>query len=87
MADSDWNALFEGRDGSECEKFILRVRQHGFEKDKAQDDRWTANFAATRIAGPAPRWYESLDDEVQESWKLLRRALLAQYPPLDDPSS
>jgi len=40
-----------------------------------------ADFAATCFVGDALRWYDSLDDEVQENWKLLQRALLTKYPP------
>ena len=43
------------------------------------DDEWMAKYAITRIAGAAVIWLYSLDEEVQSSWKLLRRALLEQY--------
>ncbi|KAG8944821.1 hypothetical protein FRC00_010408 [Tulasnella sp. 408] len=38
------------------------------------------------MSGKALRWYESLDDDVQDSWKRLRKAILARYPPADEHS-
>lgn len=86
MEQSDLVMLFEGRDGAECERFITSIRQQAFEKNKAKDDEWIATLAASRITGPALRWFETLDEEVQDSWKLLKRALLLQYPAVSTPS-
>lgn len=67
-------------DGQNCEDFILKIRRYAFSQGKEEDDRWTANYAATCIAGDALRWFEGLDSETQTSWRLLRRALLAHHP-------
>ncbi|KAG8967183.1 hypothetical protein FRC05_002258 [Tulasnella sp. 425] len=36
------------------------------------------------MSGKALRWHASLDDDVQESWKRLMKAILARYPPADE---
>ncbi|KAG8946545.1 hypothetical protein FRC04_011603 [Tulasnella sp. 424] len=74
---------FRGQDGNEAEEFIQAVRRAAFDADKDCDDRWMARFASTCMSGKALRWYESLDDDVQESWKRLRKAILVRYPPAD----
>ncbi|KAG8942787.1 hypothetical protein FRC04_003482 [Tulasnella sp. 424] len=38
-----------------------------------------ADYASIRFEGEALKWFESLDDETQASWKLLRRAVLSHY--------
>jgi len=76
---------FEGIDGTECEDFVFAVKQEVFENEKDQDDAWIARYVSPLMKGRALRWYERLDDEVQGSWKLLKRAMLDKFPP-DDPS-
>ncbi|KAG8987883.1 hypothetical protein FRB90_003077 [Tulasnella sp. 427] len=73
-------------DGNEAEEFIQAVRRAAFNENQDRNDEWMARFASTCISGKALRWYESLDDDVQESWKLLRKAILARYPPTEFPS-
>lgn len=41
-----------------------------------------ADFAATCMTEDALRWWSELDEEIQRSWKLLRRALFSRYRPL-----
>lgn len=41
-----------------------------------------ADFAATCLVKDAMRWWSTLDEEVQGSWKLLRRAMLLKYWPM-----
>lgn len=77
----DWDVVFEGNDGQELEQFILGVRKQAFAKGMQKNDTWIAQFVAAHIGGGALRWYETLDEDTQNSWKLLRRALLSQYPP------
>lgn len=60
---------------------MLEVKKEAFARGKLRDDEWVAGFVETHIGGAALRWFETLDDETQSSWKLLKRALLAQYPP------
>ncbi|KAG8916919.1 hypothetical protein FRC01_002781 [Tulasnella sp. 417] len=71
---------FEGRDGTEAENFIRNVKSRAFKLGKQKDNGWMAAFASICFAGNALRWFESLDDETQSDWKLLRSAILAKYP-------
>lgn len=38
-----------------------------------------ADYTSVRFEGEALKWFESLDDETQASWKLLRRSILSHY--------
>lgn len=80
--------LFRGQDGSEAEGFIAAVRKAAFAagKNPQEDDEWIAHFASTCFTAMALRWFESLDDDVQSSWKLLRKALLVKYPASVEPT-
>lgn len=73
--------MFNGTDGSEAERFVTAIRRRAFALGKQKETVWIADYAATCFEGPAVRWFETLDDEVQEDWKLLRRALLQRWPP------
>lgn len=72
---ADWDVVFEGNDGRECEQFILGVQKQAFARGMSKNDELIAQFVATHIGGEALRWYVTLDDEIQDSWKLL-----TQYP-------
>ncbi|KAG8928339.1 hypothetical protein FRC01_006094 [Tulasnella sp. 417] len=73
---------FRGKDATECEDFIAAILNHAFTQGKQRDDEWVADFAATCLANDALRWWGGLDDSVQGSWKLLRRAILSRFRPL-----
>lgn len=73
---------FRGKDAAECEEFIAAILKHAFAQGKQRDDQWMADFAATCLANDAIRWWSLLDEEVQGSWKLLRRAMILKYRPL-----
>ncbi|KAG9042382.1 hypothetical protein FS837_010949 [Tulasnella sp. UAMH 9824] len=47
---------------------------------KQDDNRWIAQYAATCFIKDALRWFEDLDEEVQNDWRLLRKAMLAKWP-------
>ncbi|KAG8892242.1 hypothetical protein FRB99_002855, partial [Tulasnella sp. 403] len=70
--------IFEGIDGIECEDFIHLVRRRAYLEGR--DNEWIVNYAATCLVGDALRWYLGLDEEVQEDWRLLQKALIAKYP-------
>ena len=74
---------FHGSDDVACEAFILAINRWAFDNEKQEDDRLVAQFAYSHMAGKMLRFYETLDDDVQGSWKLLRRALLDRYPPTE----
>ncbi|KAG8920268.1 hypothetical protein FRC01_000848 [Tulasnella sp. 417] len=73
---------FRGQDATECEDFIRAISKHAFSQGKQRDDQWIADLAATCMANEALRWWGALDEEVQGSWKLLRRAMLSKYRPM-----
>lgn len=49
-------------------------------KGKQDDNRWIAQYAATCFIKEALRWFEDLDEEMQNDWRLLRKAMLAKWP-------
>lgn len=61
--------------------FVQCVQRIGFQQGRSKDDEWLAEYAATCFEGDAIVWYAELEDEVRESWKKLRAALLRKYPP------
>lgn len=73
--------VFRGEEGIDCERFIMAVKKEAFSQGKLRDDDWIAGLVETHLEGPALLWFETLDDDTQRSWKLLKRALLAHYPP------
>lgn len=79
--------VFYGKSGQECEDFIRAVRKAGFQAKKIRDDAWMADFASTCLTGRALRFYESLSPEIQGDWRLLRQALLQEYPPTEPDNS
>jgi len=72
--------VFRGIDGLECEEFIYMIRLRATTAGKARDKEWMADLAGMAFVGGALRWYDSLSEEVQGDWLLLRRALLGKYP-------
>ncbi|KAG9024727.1 hypothetical protein FS837_005219 [Tulasnella sp. UAMH 9824] len=73
---------FQGKDATECEDFITAIVKLAFAQGKQRDDQWMADFAATCMVNNAMRWWSTLDEEVQGSWKLLRHAMLSKYRPM-----
>lgn len=78
--------VFDGHNGLAAGAYVRMIRQLALAKDKQDNDRWLAQTAAAYLDGPALRWFEDLDEDTQDSWKLLRRAILARWPP-DQPIS
>lgn len=76
----DWDVVFEGTDGFEREYFIDGVQKQALLRGINEDDKFMAHFVTAHIGGIALRWYVNLDEETQNSWKLLREALMVQYP-------
>lgn len=88
MATPDDDSLFDGGEhGLGCHAFLRMVRIKALEAGRENDDVWVAHYAAACLDGPAIHWFEKLDDAVQESWKHLRRALLARWAPDPSPSA
>ena len=79
--------MFQGQDGEECEDFVFWVIRRAKDKGKMNDDQWIAEFAMSCMARKALRWYIQLEPEVQQSWRLLRKALMDRYPASEDEGS
>ncbi|KAG8957120.1 hypothetical protein FRC00_004450, partial [Tulasnella sp. 408] len=60
-------------------EFLQRIRRSAFQKGKSRDSTWMADRAALHFSGSALKWYESLDEGVQQDWNLLRKALAGKY--------
>ncbi|KAG8898452.1 hypothetical protein FRB99_007433, partial [Tulasnella sp. 403] len=71
--------LFEGGDSTECDQFIRYVRMQALKADKAQDSYWAAKFATACLGGEALRWHLTLDEETQDDWKELEKALVERF--------
>ncbi|KAG8925321.1 hypothetical protein FRC00_004116, partial [Tulasnella sp. 408] len=76
----DINLVFKGVDGAEAESFISSVIRTARGEGKARDNDWIVDLASSYMRGEALRWYIELDEDTQNDWKLLRRAILRQYP-------
>ncbi|KAG8901307.1 hypothetical protein FRC01_009885, partial [Tulasnella sp. 417] len=71
--------IFTGGSAEEAEDFIFAVKKRAYSKGKHKDNVWIADFVSVCFAKKALRWYERLDEETQNDWKLLKRALLDEY--------
>ncbi|KAG9019189.1 hypothetical protein FRB90_005525 [Tulasnella sp. 427] len=81
-AESDQLLEFQGKDIEECEKFIAAVNRHARDNGKLRDDQWIADFVAVCLSGDALIWWSLLDENVQGSWRLLRKEMISQSRPI-----
>lgn len=73
--------VFTGAGGSlTSDEFVRAIRRRALRNGMQDDDRLMAQTAASHIGGAVLLWFEDLSEEVQDSWKLLRRALLMRWP-------
>lgn len=79
--------IFTGESAEEAEDFIFAVKKRAYSKGKQKDNAWIADFVSICFAKKALRWYERLDEETQNDWKLLKRAILDEYEEASLPSS
>ncbi|KAG9038024.1 hypothetical protein FS837_001325 [Tulasnella sp. UAMH 9824] len=79
--------VFEGIDGAEAETFIRSVQRTSRAQGRTRDNEWITDLVSTCMAGEALRWYVELDEDTQNDWKLLRKAILRQYPSPTQPSA
>ncbi|KAG8963923.1 hypothetical protein FRC00_004490 [Tulasnella sp. 408] len=63
----------------EAEDFIQAVNKRAYAAGKQKDSSWIAEFAYPFFSRQALRWYEELDEETQNDWKLLKRAIFAEF--------
>ncbi|KAG8930524.1 hypothetical protein FRC00_001098 [Tulasnella sp. 408] len=73
------NFVFTGLDGLNCHQFIKAIRENALKEGRQRDYEWMADFASIRFEEEALQWFESLGDETQSDWRLLRRAILSRY--------
>lgn len=78
----DDTVVFRGE--GPCDEFLRAVRKVAFDKGKHKDGDWLAGYASTCFAGEALRWYEGLDEDVQDDWKQLRTSMLERFPPVSE---
>ncbi|KAG8941820.1 hypothetical protein FRC04_004062 [Tulasnella sp. 424] len=71
--------IFTGGSAEEAEDFIFAVKKRAYSKGKHKDPAWIAEFVSICFAKKALRWYERLDEDTQNDWRLLKRALLDEY--------
>ncbi|KIO21942.1 hypothetical protein M407DRAFT_28498 [Tulasnella calospora MUT 4182] len=75
----DENIVFNGTNGTSYQDFIQQIRRIAFSQHRSREFAWMADFAALHFSGDALDWYESLDNEVQKDWDLLRKAMAQKY--------
>lgn len=82
----DIDLVFKGIDGAEAESFIRSVQRTARTEGRTRDNEWIADLVSTCMTGEALRWYAELEEDTHNDWKLLRKAILRQYPSLPQPS-
>ncbi|KAG8966547.1 hypothetical protein FRC05_002620 [Tulasnella sp. 425] len=70
---------FTGESAEKAESFVQAVHRRAFAAGRQKENAWIAEFACTCFSKKALRWYDTLDAETQNDWKLLRRAILGEY--------
>ncbi|KIO17952.1 hypothetical protein M407DRAFT_32367 [Tulasnella calospora MUT 4182] len=71
--------IFYGESSKEAEDFIFAIKERAYAEGKQRDNAWIAEFVSICFAKTALRWYEELDEDVQNDWRLLKHAILAEY--------
>lgn len=71
---------FGGVDAAECDSFIQTIRKTALAKEKQDDDRWIAGYAAKYFVDEALRWYIGVEPVVTGSWLALQRAMIRRWP-------
>ncbi|KAG8899095.1 hypothetical protein FRC01_010672, partial [Tulasnella sp. 417] len=83
----DTDVVFKGVDGAEAESFIMSVQRIARKEGKSRDNEWIADLVASCLTGEALRWYVDQDEDTQNDWRRLRKAILQQYPSHTESSS
>ncbi|KAG8966546.1 hypothetical protein FRC05_002619 [Tulasnella sp. 425] len=88
----DNNLDFTGESAEEAQDFVQAVHKRAYAAGRHKDNAWMAEFAFPFFARKALLWYETLDEETQNDWKLLKRAIFAEFtarppPPATVPSA
>ncbi|KAG8911276.1 hypothetical protein FRC01_005801 [Tulasnella sp. 417] len=82
----DIDLVFRGIDGAEAESFIRSVLRTARTEGKIRDNEWIVDLVSACMMGEALRWYIELDEDTQNDWKLLRKAILRQYSSSTQPA-
>lgn len=53
--------------------------QQMLSESRYDDDRYAARFAASKMGEETLSWYLELDDDTQDSWRLLSRAIMREF--------
>ncbi|KIO15344.1 hypothetical protein M407DRAFT_35105 [Tulasnella calospora MUT 4182] len=77
---SNKDIIFRGNDGTECEEFVVAIRDIAFTKGKDEYNNWMLRYATTRLRGKALRWHAKLDPSVRKDWDLFVQSLFEEYP-------
>ncbi|KAG8875802.1 hypothetical protein FRB98_007574 [Tulasnella sp. 332] len=75
---------FNGAEGEDVTEFIREVNRIAIDHGKRRDQEWMVDYAEACLGGGAMRWHDGLEEDVQASWKGLRRALLNRFSPPDN---
>lgn len=70
---------FSGKGGVTVDEFVKNVTTRANAEGRQLDNKWNVEFVVTRLSGPALKWYEGLDKNVQGDWTKLRKALEETY--------
>ncbi|KAG8909975.1 hypothetical protein FRC01_006616 [Tulasnella sp. 417] len=70
---------FNGVDGLGHQDFLQKIRHEAFKKGKTRDNIWMADLTALHLSGEALTWFETLPDDVQQTWKQLKKAIIQKY--------
>ncbi|KAG8900643.1 hypothetical protein FRC00_011935 [Tulasnella sp. 408] len=76
---SRYQPKFYGKSGEEAEEFVHTVRQRARDAGKQKDNDWIITFVSDCFVGDALRWHVSLDQSIQDDWKMLQVAILVQW--------
>lgn len=59
---------------------MLHVRRLALSEGKQRDKEWLLDVVTTNLAEGAMRWFESLEEEQQNDWSFVKKALFEEYP-------
>ncbi|KAG9043142.1 hypothetical protein FS837_009960 [Tulasnella sp. UAMH 9824] len=76
---SRYQPKFYGKSGEEAEEFVHTVRQRARDAGRQKDNDWIITYVSDCFVGDALRWHVSLDQSIQDDWKMLQVAILVQW--------
>lgn len=74
---SDAKVLSDLGNTDHCCEFVAEILSYALRMGQSHDKEWIAHYAATRLRGPAMRWYTfELDEASKSDWKKFQAAIL-----------